>query len=271
MEAVDLARNVGDRGMFNWLAGTAAAALYEEGRDWDAHAAVMAQALEAATLRADRQRLTSLASLVEFARGERLDENLSRVTELVGENTDVADLFALYMVRSHHGLVSGDLDTAYRSAMDVYDLHSQNPEVPTDAALHPAIWSRDLDRTRAVAKVAHDLRTTGPLTRTIVDHADAAVAALEGRTAEAVTGFRAARTTLLRFEQAFTAARYAVDAAVLLPDHPEVRAWADDARLVLEGLRARPYLEKLDEALAAPPSADRSSSVEARFEAPTGG
>jgi len=264
VEAVELARNVGDRGMFNWLAGSAAESLYGEGRDWDAHAVVMAEALEAATLRTDRLRLTTLASLVEFARGERLDENLRQVTELVGDSTDPDDLFAFHLVASNHALISGDLDTAYRRAIDAYDLHTQSPEVPTGIALHPAIWSRDLDRIRAVAKLAHDLSATGPLTRTIVDDADAAVAALEGRTAEAVAGFRAARTTLLRLEQAFTAARYVVDAAMVLPDDPEVRAWAEDARSTLERLRARPYLARLDQALAlGSPAARPSSSVRA--------
>ena len=54
LEAMDLARQVGDRGMYNWLAGTSAVGLYLEGRDWDAHAVIMQEALETATLRADQ-------------------------------------------------------------------------------------------------------------------------------------------------------------------------------------------------------------------------
>jgi hypothetical protein len=42
-----------------------------------------------------------------------------------------------------------------------------------------------------------------------------------------------------------------VDAAVLLPDDAEVRGWADEARPVFDALAARPWLERLDVALAA--------------------
>ena len=38
-------REIGDRGMYFWLAGTLAGALHEEGRDWDAHEILMREAL----------------------------------------------------------------------------------------------------------------------------------------------------------------------------------------------------------------------------------
>ena len=46
--------------MYFWLAGTLAGALYEEGRDWDAHEVLMREAFESATLRGDRARLLTL-------------------------------------------------------------------------------------------------------------------------------------------------------------------------------------------------------------------
>ena len=102
VEALELARQIGDRGMFNWLAGTAAAGLYQEGRDWDSHAAVTQEALDSATLRPDRIRLRLLHGLHESARGERLDALRSEVTALVGDSTDPDDLFSLHMVIAQH-------------------------------------------------------------------------------------------------------------------------------------------------------------------------
>jgi hypothetical protein len=78
-------------------------------------------------------------------------------------------------------------------------------------------------------------------------------------------------TRLRSLGQMFAAATGAIDAAVVLPGDPKVRALAEEARPLLVELRARPYLDKLDEALAASPSVERASSVEARSEAPTGG
>jgi len=103
-------------------------------------------------------------------------------------------------------------------------------------------------------------------------HSEAAVAALDGRPEEAAAAFSDAITRLRSLGQMFAAAATgAIDAAVVLPGDPKVRALAEEARPLLVELRARPYLDKLDEALAASPSVERASSVEARSEAPTGG
>jgi hypothetical protein len=63
----------------------------------------------------------------------------------------------------------------------------------------------------------------------------------------------------------FSAALVAVDAAVAYPSDPEVRSWAEAARPILESLRARPYLELLDDALssAAPDASQPRASSRA--------
>ena len=78
----------------------------------------------------------------------------------------------------------------------------------------------------------------------------------------------AAIARLRELGQMFTAAVVSIDAAVLLPEDPQIQALAVEARALLEERRARPYLEKLDEALALvpAPATDRSAS---RAESPT--
>ena len=98
-------------------------------------------------------------------------------------------------------------------------------------------------------------------------HAEAAAAAVDGRTAEASAGFRDSHARILALEQYFEAANWVVDAAILLPAEPEVRAWAVDTRPLLEELRAKPYLERLDEALASVPGS--GSTVHAASAAET--
>jgi len=96
LEGMAIARQVGDRGMYFWLAGTASPGLISEGHDWDAHIPVMEEALETATLRYDRQRLRLLLGLFQFARGEKVTEVLDDIREIVGDSTDLEDLFALF-------------------------------------------------------------------------------------------------------------------------------------------------------------------------------
>ena len=59
---------------------------------------------------------------------------------------------------------------------------------------------------------------------------------------------------------------YVVLAATLLPDEPEVRAWAEEVRPLLVELRAAPWITFLDEALArgARPPHSTAAAAEAR-------
>ncbi|HYI66569.1 MAG TPA: adenylate/guanylate cyclase domain-containing protein, partial [Candidatus Limnocylindrales bacterium] len=171
LEGVELARQIGDRGMFGWLAGTAAAGLYPEGRDWDTHAAVTQEALDAATLRADRIRLRVLHGLHETARGERLDELRVEITELVGDSTDPDDLFSLYMVTANTALMAGDGETAYANALKAAQLPTQSPEVALGLALSAAIWSRDSEHAAQIATQMADAAPTGSYFQALRIHA----------------------------------------------------------------------------------------------------
>ena len=269
IEASELARQVGDRAMYNWSLGTVAIGRYFEGRDWDAHAALMREALDEATLPHDRLRLRILHALHETARGEGTDELVAEISELVGDSTEPDDLFTLHLARASTALVSGDNETAFSEAMKAADRMSQNPEVPLGMAVRAATWSGNLERARQAAQRRAAVPTAGPFGQSEIAQGLAAVAALEGRTAEAVAMFRQARATLERLEQHFAAAQLVVDAAVVLPGESEVRGWAAEVRPLLEELRARPYLAKLDQALAstpdrgARPTSDRSTAAEA--------
>jgi hypothetical protein len=80
--------------------------------------------------------------------------------------------------------------------------------------------------------------------------AAAAAAAAEGRIADAVAGFQAVHAGFERLGQRYAAATLAIDAAMLLPDQPAIRALAESARPLLEELRAAADLDDLDRALA---------------------
>ena len=261
-EALELAKQIGDRAMYFWLAGTLAAALHEEGRDWDVHEVLMQEAFESANLRGDRARLLILGTLFATSRGEDLDQRPKRIREVIGETTDPDELFMIVMTEGHSALLTGHLDAAYPKALHAADLMPQNPEVGLEVAMRSAIWTGSLERAREVAARVAALAATGPLTEALRLQADGAVAALEGRRDDAAAGYVAAVGRLRELGQMFTAAVVSVDASVLLPEDPRIRALATEARPLLEELRARPYLEKLDEALESIPApvAGRSES-----------
>lgn len=81
----------------------------------------------------------------------------------------------------------------------------------------------------------------------------AGIAALDGRAAEALTLYRDVGRGWRDLGKVWDEVLTAIDMATLLdPAEPDVRAAADSARAILMRLGARPYIERLDAALAAP-------------------
>jgi class 3 adenylate cyclase/predicted ATPase len=250
LEAADLASETGDRSMYTWLIGTAGALIIDQGEGWDAHMARMRDALEATMVPSDRLRLVVLLGLFETARGERIDELAAEVRALVGENAEPDATFSLGMTMTETALVRGELDEAFRQAWDLAGQPSQNPDVPLLSALRAASLAGDRERARMVADRMDAVTDTGPWGQFLRLHAAGSVAALEGRVAEAVTDFAAAREIVQRLRLLFADAWLVVIAARLLPAEREVRSWADEVRPLLVELRAAPWIAVLDEALA---------------------
>jgi hypothetical protein len=267
-DALEVAREIGDRGMYNFLLGSLATGLIDDGREWDAHIELMRDTLESATLTYDRARLRIILGLFEIARGENLDELVADVTALAGDSDDPDLLLGVYMARCERARLRGEDEVAFQTAMQGIQLKHQNPEISAFAAMDAAIWGRNLEHMRIAYGHVSATPQSGTYFNAYRSHATGAVAALEGRAADAVAALRDARNAMRQMQQHYVAARMDVNAAILLPGEPEVRAWAEATRPLLEELRARPYLERLDAALAegesSPASATRSgASVEA--------
>ncbi len=100
--------------------------------------------------------------------------------------------------------------------------------------------------------------TAGPCSPRTGSCARAGIDALEGRGAAAVAGYREAMRAYRQLGLVFEEAAAAVDMATLLApeelDAPDVIAAIAAARVTLERLRARPFLERLDEARVRQPA-----------------
>jgi hypothetical protein len=253
--------------MYNRIAGLAAVSSLSMGLDLDEHIDVLNEALETATLPVDRARLRILRGVIEVTRGVNVQALSDDITEILGDSTDHERLFMIHMARSHTAQISGDLQTAFAEAMAAWELQPQNPEIPLSLALTTAIWAQNADQVRLAASRIDGLKGTGELIHAMRLWAEGAVAAVEGRRSEALAAFGESRAISLRLEQDFDAATLVVNAAQVMGDEPEVRSWAMEARPLLEAMGAKPWLERLDKALAGPGSvapASAASSIEVR-------
>ncbi len=267
-ETLGIARDVGDRQNYNWQVGSVGMSLLGEGRGWDEHIRLIEEATPTAYTRLDRVRMRGMLGFFQGVRGEGDETLVADLVALAGPDPDPGEGFFIAYHTAESALYRGDFDEAVRMALAAHDLDTAW-EHALRLAVRSAAWGRDLDAMREVERRVGANPAGGALSRALRVQLAAGIAALEGRPDEALTGFRDARSEYLRMSQDLTAAWLVLDALILLPDQPEVHSWADGARATFESVRARPALDRLDEALGAdssttpPPSTTEAAVVPA--------
>ena len=143
---------------------------------------------------------------------------------------------------------------------------AQTPEYSYRAGV-AAIWSEDLDASRELASLNESHGGIGPIVSARRASLSAGIAALEGRYAEALALYRDAlknwRATGAVWDEVLTGISMA---QLLDPADPDVAAAVSSTRAILERLRARPYLERLDAALAREQTVPSHISADRRTE-----
>jgi hypothetical protein len=161
------------------------------------------------------------------------------------------DLF-LADPEANAALVAGDWRTARDKFVYMVDSDPGNGNEYAPRAARPALLARDVADARALTARYEELGDFGPVADARRATLKAGICALEGRTSEALALYRDAlrgwRDTHSVWDEALTG----VDMAMLLdPAEPEVAAAIKSTRALLERLGARPYIERLDAAVAA--------------------
>jgi class 3 adenylate cyclase/predicted ATPase len=253
--AVNLARRVGSRSLANWAASSKLYAIFQMADGWETALAEAEEDL--AELRAhaevsplDEMRNLDIQGWMRVARGDPTDAILASLESLAQETSDVLGHPIVHSLRGDRALLSGDYAEAHREML----LASDEPnlgEVYLGRAIRAALWDRDVAVAREIADRLDAHVSSVAATAAARIAARAGIAALEGRDAEAITGFLDAiaryRATGLDFDLACAA----LDFALLVgPSEPSVRAAADEARAIFERIGARPYLDRLDGAMA---------------------
>ena len=237
--------------------------------DWDWALAQLEEPLAGELEPEDRVLLLGMNLRFHAWRGDPSDELQAEIERLAGELSDVATLLVRDIAQADVALARGDLDAAAATYRQAAGLTAGNAPTALALAARAALQARDR---RAAALDLEAFETTGihgPSIEARRISIRAGLAALDGRKAEALSLYADA---ILRFrdlgvpvEQAFTA----IEMATLLdPAEPEVRAAAEAARAILVRLGARPFIARLDAALAR--SSTDADPSEARAGAPSG-
>jgi hypothetical protein len=217
--------------------------------DWDRALAELDAELASELDRPDRAWFLANSLVLRCWRGEVSSEEWTEWEALIEGHDDPQAAADYADTRAHRAVAEGRLADARRHALESFSIVPGKPSRRVVAA-RAALWSRNRADAAADLDAIDQTGVHGPaadLRRTTVQ---AGIAALDGRANEAVALFRVAREGFRDIGLPWEEALLGIDMAMLLDARePEVVAAAARSREILTGLRAQPFLDRLDAAL----------------------
>jgi hypothetical protein len=160
---------------------------------------------------------------------------------------------------ANYALAKGEFKKARDTYFVIFEADPGQPEYAYRAA-RASLWARDAADANALLATAVGTGAFGVVQDARLNTIRAGIAAIEGRTAEALALYRDALRGWRETHSVWDEAMTGVDMGELLdPAEPEVAAAINASRAILERLDAKPYLERLNAAAARRP--ERSASA----------
>ena len=249
---LELAYRVGMNSELRYLIGSAVGTAALTG-DWDSTVDDARRALGIGVGRHQAAITESILLRLLAWRDEASAEDVQRVGEVMLELDDPQVGQGWEQLQAALALADGRFGDAYAHELAG---HATGQQSVTDeislswrnTALRPALWQRD----PALARAELALLAVGrsPHVTALAREAEAAIAAMDGRTADAVVAFRDAARRQEDLGNHFERAQCQLTMVTLLgPGVPEALDAAEDARALFTELRAAPFLRILDQAL----------------------
>ncbi len=219
--------------------------------EWDAGLAEMDGALADDLDRLDRLAILSNALIIRTCRGESIEAGLRELSALLGDEGDPSMQSMMKDTIANLALAEGRLEEARSIWNDVADVNGGYAPAAIYEAARGGVWAGDVNAVRTDLARLDATGFHGPVVEVRRTTLQAAVAALEGRTADALALYRDALQGWDELGIVWDGVLTAIDMATVLdPAEPEVHEAAMAARETLVRLGARPFLERLDARLA---------------------
>lgn len=264
--AVNLARRVGNRNLATWAAGTKLFTTFLAADGWeDALADAerdLADIRDHAATPLDEIRNLAMQGAMRGAMGESTDDILATMESLAEQTSDQFGVAAVHLLRAERALLASDYPTASRETLMASE--EQNiAEAFLPGAVRAALWDRDVAAARGMADRLDAHPSSGASIAAARIAARAGIAALEANRDAAVAGFSKALDQFRALGRDFDLALSGLDCVVLLGGEEQVgRAAAEEARSIFQRIHARPYLDRLEAALARPVAHDAPVDVD---------
>ena len=250
-EGLEIGRRLGSRAYSFQMIGNAAICALRVG-EWDWVATTLDEWLEHETAEGIWSEIHIDRAILHALRGLDPTADLEASVRLRASITDPQfesyELFA----RSFAALTSGDLAAALELAERAVANTEYFTPLANPLAARAALWAGDAAAARRILDALSAATFWGPVLEVDQARIRAGIAALEGRAAEALSGFIEALRAYAQLGLVCEEAACAVDMALLIPgierESPAAAAAIASARETLQRLGATPFLARLDEA-----------------------
>jgi len=197
----------------------------------------------------DRVQILGARLQVHAFRGEATSEEASEIERVLAGRTDLQSIGSLHELRALTAIAAGRDGAARTSFAHLAEIDRLNAPYAWPLSGRAALWSRDAG---GVSAALTGLDATGmhrPTLEASRMTLRAGLAALDGRTADALALYREALHTWRDLGLIWDEALGAIDMTTALDlSEPEVQAAAEAAREILVRLGARPFIDRLDDA-----------------------
>ncbi len=218
-------------------------------------------------------RLVAISDTISLRalRGESTDRLMADAEAIPPRSGDTVKPATIAWSKGFLGFVEGRFDVGRREILRFAEIFAPGTSEAALLAARCDILAGDAKLARS--DFATDMTTRNGRSidadRTTIR---AGIAALDGRAAEALAGYREALGVWRDLGLVWDEALCAIDMATVLdPSHPEVRGAAEIARVTLLRLGAKPFLNRLEAAISRPipaaPSSERATETAPRTSA----
>jgi tetratricopeptide (TPR) repeat protein len=221
--------------------------------EWDWAIAELDTALAEELEPSDRAEIGEIALRFHAYRGDPVGEMLQEVERLLEGATDPYRVATLLLARADVALPAGRLSEARPSWKRAHELLRHDDALTWMA--RAAEWDGDADTAREDLRKLDEGGLHGPAIDANRTTIRGGLAALDGRPGEALALYREGLAAWRELGAAWDEALCTIDMATLLdPSEPDVQAAAEAGRAILTRLGAKPFLERLESAMARRPT-----------------
>ncbi len=230
------------------LVGNGAGAALRVG-EWQWALSTVEEALAADLEPSDRSELLAWVTWCHAYLGDPTADHIAEIERLNVGATDIYRSVGILWARAGAAFGAGRLREAHDGWRQAIDANESPGDLPLPA--RAALWDHDLHAASEDLALFDAAGVHGPPLEADRKTIRAGIAALEGRPSDALALYREALRAWRDLGLAWDEALCGIDMATLLdPEEPEIRAAAESSREILTRLGAKPFLERLEAALA---------------------